>query len=243
MKYFSSTILLLIVAFIGAAFSKPIDKSVKGAHFDRIVSIIFENANYDESLPQPYFQDLINHDNAHDIPGNNLVDLLEAKGVSWKGYMEDYPGHCYKDAFAPSNSSQLYARKHNPFMSMININTNSTRCDKIVDLDQLDLDIETGDVPQYAYIVPNQIHDGHGIKGSPQNITSAVEWFKGWFEPKLKKPTFTLFFIYFDEDDHPKSDTNHIFAALLGHPVHPPSDHTDDTHYTLYSFLATVEEN
>ncbi|CAG8770812.1 12725_t:CDS:2 [Cetraspora pellucida] len=273
MKYFASAILLFAV-LIGATFGAPTDKPVKGAHFDRIVAIIFENANYDEAIQQPYLQDLINRtdglllsnyhgpnyiatifgstagitdDGAHNLPDVNLVDLLEAKQISWKGYMETYPGNCFNGTFAPSQTNQSYARKHNPFINMQDVITNPTRCAKIVELGQLDTDINDKNVPQYAYVVPNQIHDGHGISALsiPANLTAAMEWFQDWFEPKLKEPSFTtntLFLIYFDEDD-PNTTTNHIYAALLGQPVHPPPDHTDDGNYNHYSFLATVEEN
>lgn len=31
-------------------------------------------------------------DKDHDLPYTNIVDLLDAKGITWKAYQENYPG-------------------------------------------------------------------------------------------------------------------------------------------------------
>ena len=41
----------------------------------------------------------------------NLVDELEARAISWRGYFEDVPSPCFAGAGAGG-----YARKHNPFI-------------------------------------------------------------------------------------------------------------------------------
>ncbi|CAG8463830.1 23704_t:CDS:2 [Dentiscutata erythropus] len=267
MKYFTSVILLLITAFIAA----NVNAIVTGTYFDRIVLIIFENTTFSQAEQQSFLKNLtsranglllsnhfavaypsqpnhiaiiygstagITDDNSHNITGNNLIDLLEAKGVSWKAYMEDFPGNCFTGTFAPSGTD-LYARNHNPFISMNNIRQNSARCANIVPGTQLDTDINNNQVPQFVYFVPNQKNAGHDT-----GVAFAMNWFQNWFESKLKKPAFTtntLFIITFDKDDG--SQSNHIFSALLGTPVHPPSDHNDTTAYNHYSHLATVELN
>ncbi|CAG8775248.1 36022_t:CDS:2 [Gigaspora margarita] len=241
MKYFTSAILLLITASIAV----NVNAIVTGTYFDRIVFVLFENTGYSQALADPYFKNLtsrsnagITDDNNHNVAGNNIVDLLEAKGVSWKAYMENYPGSCYTGATAPTGS-HLYARKHNPFISMDDIRTNSARCAKIVPGTQLDTDINNNAVPQYVYYVPNQNNDGHDT-----GVTFASNWFKGWLEPKLTKPAFTtntLILFTFDEDDGTQG--NHIFAGLLGTPVKPTTNNDDTTAYKHYSFLATVEKN
>ncbi|CAG8446341.1 9608_t:CDS:2 [Dentiscutata heterogama] len=257
MKYFTSAILLLITASIAVT----VDAIVTGTYFDRIVFVIFENTGYNAAAALPYLQDLttrsnglllsnyfaishpsqpnyiatiygstagITDDNNHNVAGNNVVDLLEAKA-----------GNCYTGATAPSGS-HLYARKHDPFISMNDIRQNSARCAKIVPLTQLDTDISNNALPQYVYVVPNQNNDGHDT-----NVTFAIQtWFKTWLEPKLSQPAFTtntLIFYTWDEDDG--SQNNHVFAGLLGTPVVPPSNHNDPTAYNHYSFLKTVEQN
>ncbi|CAG8559663.1 7864_t:CDS:2 [Cetraspora pellucida] len=238
MKHFTSVILFLIAASIGVT----VNAIVTGTYFDRIVLVIFENTAY--SKAPNYVATIfgstagITDDNNHNIAGNNVVDLLEAKNISWKAYMENYPGNCYTGSFAPSGTD-LYARKHDPFISMNDIRQNSARCAKLVPSTQLDTDISANAVPQFVYFVPNQQDDAHDT-----NLTFAMTWFQNWLEPKLTQPAFTtntLIFIVFDEDDG--SEGNHVFAGLLGTPVHPPANHTDGGAYNHYSYLATVEKN
>ncbi|KAF0557661.1 phosphoesterase family-domain-containing protein [Gigaspora margarita] len=267
MKYFTSAILLLITASIavnvnaivtGTYFDRIVfvvfentgySQALADPYFKNLTSrsngLLLSNYFAVAHPSQPnYIATIfgstagITDDNNHNVAGNNIVDLLEAKGVSWKAYMENYPGSCYTGATAPTGS-HLYARKHNPFISMDDIRTNSARCAKIVPGTQLDTDINNNAVPQYVYYVPNQNNDGHDT-----GVTFASNWFKGWLEPKLTKPAFTtntLILFTFDEDDGTQG--NHVFAGLLGTPVKPPTNHDDTTAYKHYSFLATVEKN
>ncbi|CAG8629201.1 4656_t:CDS:2, partial [Ambispora leptoticha] len=174
----------------------------------------------------------ITDDNLHDVSGTNLVDLLEAKGVSWKGYMQDYPGSCYTGL-----QSGLYVRKHNPFICMSDISTNPTRCAKIVNANQLDTDLASNSMPQFSYYVPNLDNDGHDT-----SLTYAMNWFQPWFESRLTNANFTtgtLFMIIFDES---ASGSNQVFASLLGTPVQSGT-HTDSTSLTHYSIIKTLENN
>src|SRR5436189_265391 len=52
----------------------------------------------------------------------NIVDRLEAAGLTWKGYMEDMPGSCY------ATDSGNYVVHHNPFMYYSDIASDATRC-------------------------------------------------------------------------------------------------------------------
>ena len=72
-----------------------------------------------------------------------LVDLLEAAGISWKAYMEGYPGEPWKSVWKnpgyragdqpmaefPSDGSRLarYFRKHNAFASYHTIQAREDR--------------------------------------------------------------------------------------------------------------------
>ncbi|RIA85257.1 phosphoesterase family-domain-containing protein [Glomus cerebriforme] len=243
--------------------------SIIGKYFDRFFLVIFENTDYATAVVDPYLKDLtsrqdgillsnffaVDHpsepnyiaqiygstvgildDADYNITGKNLVDLLEEKKISWKAYMENLPSPCYTGTVSPEGS---YARKHNPFISMTNINTDPVRCANIVNANQLETDINTNSVPQFAYYTPDLDNDAHDT-----NLTFAMAWFRNFFEPKLQEPAFTtntLFFITFDEAE--SKVTNQIFSSLLGSPVHPNESHDDDTHYTHYSVAKTIEEN
>ncbi|CAG8446019.1 21140_t:CDS:2 [Dentiscutata erythropus] len=78
-------------------------------------------------------------DNNYDINATTLVDLLEKKNITWKGYMENYPEKCFLNATV--GASRLYARKHNPFFTFTTITKDSKRCAKVVNGSRLDDDI------------------------------------------------------------------------------------------------------
>ncbi|KAK6097042.1 hypothetical protein MT418_002683 [Batrachochytrium dendrobatidis] len=172
-----------------------------------------------------------------DFPANinrkTIVDLMEAKNVSWKTYQEDYPGNCYT-----GTSQGLYYRKHNPFITFTTISKNPARCAKIVNSNQLLTDIKAEQVPQYFFYTPNINNDGHNT-----DITTASNWLKNFLEPLLANPYFdrTVFLVTFDENDWllPWFDNNQIYSLLVGKPVKPNT--SDNTEYNHYSQMTTVQ--
>ncbi|RIB16480.1 phosphoesterase family-domain-containing protein [Gigaspora rosea] len=187
----------------------------------------------------------IKDDANYNIDAKTIVDLFEAKGISWKGYMENYPGNCNLisatgDSPVTGRKNRLYARKHNPFFSFTTVTKNATRCAKVVNADEFDEDLKNDNLPQFVYYVPNQDNDGHDT-----NVTFAANWYKGWLEPKLKNKAFTkktLIFTVFDEDE--STPINHIYASILGDPVQKGNNnHNDTTFYNQYSVLRTAEDN
>lgn len=109
----------------------------------------------------------------------NLVDQLEQAHVSWKAYMESLPSVGYAGAFgsctnngipdptcgANDTSSALYVIKHDPFMLIPDIAQDPARAADVVPLTQLTSDLNTNNVPQFAWITPNICNDMHG--GAP----------------------------------------------------------------------------
>jgi len=60
--------------------------------------------------------------NCH-VDARNIVDQLEAKRISWKAYLEDVPGACFRGSAAAG-----YAKKHNPFIYYDDIALSPRRC-------------------------------------------------------------------------------------------------------------------
>lgn len=85
-----------------------------------------------------------------DLDRTSIADLLEAKGLTWKNYAEAYTGDCNTAARIGT-----YARKHTPFMSYVDIQSNPERCANIVNADQLDEDIANNQVPDYVFYTPD----------------------------------------------------------------------------------------
>ncbi|KAI9304072.1 phosphoesterase family-domain-containing protein [Cunninghamella echinulata] len=242
---------------------------VSGKHFDRVVIFIFENQDYDDVHADPYFGSLATKHNGveltnffatthpsqpnyisfisgstsgtfldfeSNIDRKSIVDLLEAKGISWKSYQQGYTGNCDL-----SMRIGKYARKHNPFISFTNVQNNPERCAKIVNSDQLDIDISKDQVPQFVFFTPDLDNDGHDT-----NLTFASNWFQGYLEPRITKSTLnknTMFVSTWDEARN-YLIPNQIQTVLFGPDFKRSSNSSsDNTKYNLYSLLRTIEDN
>jgi phosphatidylinositol-3-phosphatase len=106
---------------------------------------------------------------AHTLGARSLMDQLHEHGLSWKAYMESLPEPGSLAARWPTSDhpvpgipEQVYAAKHNGFLSFRSVQQDPKRGDKVVDFRQLDRDLAAGQMPNYAHIVPNQCNDMHG---------------------------------------------------------------------------------
>lgn len=107
-----------------------------------------------------------------------LVDLLEAKNISWKAYMEAYPSDPWNSAWTDPNypaSEQpineypnsggvdlaRYFRKHNAFASFHTIQNDENRWNKIVSDVQFWEDVQASTLPEYSWFTPDIWNDGH----------------------------------------------------------------------------------
>ena len=90
------------------------------------------------------------------VHARNLVDQLEAAGISWRAYLEDYPGRCFAGAQAGG-----YVAKHNPFIHYDDIAQRPSRCRQLVGFEALAADLRAGRLPTFAWITPNLCDDTH----------------------------------------------------------------------------------
>jgi hypothetical protein len=167
----------------------------------------------------------------NDVEGRNLVDLLEEKGLSWKAYQEDYPENCF------AKSAGKYKRKHNPFISMNAVRNNPERCAKIVNADQLWKDLESDSLPHFMFYTPNNDNNGHDT-----TIFHAGKWSSKFVHKLLEHKAIreeTLVILTFDEGLY--IGKNKVFTLLIGNGINPGT--MDNTRYTHYSLLKSVEEN
>ena len=116
------------------------------------------------------------------VDAPNLVDQLEAAGISWKAYMEGLPAPC-----SDAHTAGAYAKKHDPFMYFDSIRGDPGRCAKVVPLDRLDTDLAAGQLPRLVFVTPNLEHDMHGTGAGGADTTlvaAADRWLEG-FSGKL----------------------------------------------------------
>ncbi|KAH8586538.1 phosphoesterase family-domain-containing protein [Bisporella sp. PMI_857] len=171
-----------------------------------------------------------------------IVDLLEAKGVSWSEYQESLPYSGFQGDYVNQvTGANDYVRKHNPLMSYDSVTSVEDRLAKIKNFTMFDRDLKNGQLPQWMFITPNMTNDGHD-----SSITVAGAWANRFLTPLLTDKNFmnnTLVLLTFDETENYFSD-NRVFSILLGDAV-PPELHgtTNDEEFNHYSIMSTVEAN
>jgi hypothetical protein len=114
----------------------------------------------------------------NDKPANrydhtNLVDELEARHISWAGYMEALPASDPLTDAWPSSAAPLYVSKHNPFPLFTDIRDDPTRVANIKPYTDLAADLNGPQAPRFVFISPDQCNDMHGgvftaVPGHPE---------------------------------------------------------------------------
>jgi hypothetical protein len=192
-----------------------------------------------------------------DVP--NVADQLEAKHISWKGYMDAMPRPCAHTAENTVEQSQNgYTPRHNPFVYYRSIVDDPARCaSHVVNLDQLWKDQKAGKVPRYAFISPDTCHDGHDSGASCQEgggVKEADSFARRTLPRLLNDKSFkdALIVVTFDEggvadDDTPVSAGSgtpdfggRVFTLLVSPNVTPGARLTDP--FDHFSMLKTVED-
>jgi len=165
------------------------------------------------------------------VSAQNLADQLEARGLTWKAYLDGMPSACFTGA-----SSGEYAKKHNPFLYYTDIASDPTRCQRsIVPLATLSQDIAAGTLPNFSFVAPDQCHDMHSC-----SVAEGDAWLGSFLPGVLGSPAFQAggtIFITFDEGTH--SD-NHVATLVIGPHVRGGGQFAAS--YDHYSLLRTVED-
>ena len=196
-----------------------------------------------------------------DVP--NIVDQVEGSGRTWKGYMQSYFAAGNTSKLAHSAGNQLYERKHNPFVSYLDVQSNPARMANLVDLGQLGTDLSSGQVPDYSWISPDQCNDMHG-RGAPSSdpcsfanenllIQAGDAFLSSTVGAIMSSSAWTgnsVIFITWDESDFPFGDTSgccdavpgggHVVTLVISHSDH--SARSSAAAYNHYSLLATIQQ-
>ncbi|KIJ21416.1 hypothetical protein PAXINDRAFT_94998 [Paxillus involutus ATCC 200175] len=179
------------------------------------------------------------------IPNNmsTVVDLLDEKDISWAMYQENMPTDDYAGFnFTNPDGYTYYVRKHNPLVIYDSVALNSTRGPRIRNFNDFAVDLGNNTIPQWVFVTPNLRNDGHDT-----SVAYASSWLSFWLVPLLQDPNFntprTLILLTFDENET-ETENNQVYSILLGGII-PENlkNTTDDTFYTHYSTLSTVEAN
>ncbi len=215
------------IAAINEPFFKKLAQS--GANFTNMLALTHPSQGNYIGLTSGSLNG-VNDNSAVDLNVRNIADLLEAKGLTWKVYAEDYPGNCFT-----GRTNNGYARKHNPFISYLSVQKDPNRCANIVSLNQFFTDSKNGTLPNYVFVVPNSKSSGHDT-----GVAYASKWYQKNFEPLVTDQKFmenTILITMFDESSGGK---NQIYTTIVGPKV---SQGSYNEKLSLYSLLKLVEDN
>jgi hypothetical protein len=151
----------------------------------------------------------------------SLAGQLVHAGKDWRAYLQNIPESGTHVANWPGDgdSGKVYAVKHNPFPYVAEVQDDPAQFAKQVPIDQLYGDLAARRVPAFAYIVPDQCRDMHGLSsplapcGSALGDTDANDVKRGDDETLwvvnaiLGSPTWAhgrnALFVVFDEGNGP----------------------------------------
>jgi acid phosphatase len=118
---------------------------------------------------------------------------------------------------------------------------NGTRLAKLQSLDDFQKDVKRKTLPQYAHLSPDMLNDGHNT-----SLKYATSWTQSFLAPLLADEDFmkdTLILLTYDESET-YAIPNRIVSLLLGGAVPDNLKGTsDDTLYSHYSIISTLENN
>lgn len=257
----SSSINLLIFSVFFTLTINSYAASDIGSRFKKVVWLIFENESYTPVMIQQDFVKVakagalftkmraegrpsqpnyiamvagstlgVNGNQNYDLNHTHVGDLLEKAGLDWRVYAEDFPGNCFTGA-----TSGNYARKHNPFMSFLNVTKNPARCAKIESTARFFQDYANDTLPAFTMFIPNMKNSGHD-----SGFDYAGKWMASKFGSIFSNPAAmddTLFIVTFDESGYPASE---IYTVLLGSQVVPGSKNSQKLNHI--SLLKMIED-
>jgi hypothetical protein len=150
-----------------------------------------------------------------------LADQLQAKGLVWKGYMQDmgndptreaascaHPALNSPDGTQKATAKDSYATRHNPFVYFHSIIDSPLCNQRVVPLTALPQDLASAaDTPAFSFITPSLCDDGHDAPcadNRPGGLTSADLFLREWVPRITGSAAFAdggLLIVTFDEAD------------------------------------------
>ncbi|BGP29215.1 hypothetical protein JCM10296v2_000953 [Rhodotorula toruloides] len=180
---------------------------------------------------------------------SSVADLLEAKNISWASYQENMPydgftgfNYTEKNYVSGTGNYTYYVRKHSPLILTDSVAGNPERALRHRNFNDFAADLNADALPQWMFITPNLVNDGHDT-----TIDFQSQWLEYFLYPLLADERFnnnrTLILLTYDENEA-YEENNNVYTIALGKGI--PKEligTTDNTYYTHYSSLSTVEAN
>jgi phosphatidylinositol-3-phosphatase len=168
------------------------------------------------------------------VTSNNIVRELNNAGKTWHVYAEGLPsiGYIGGDRYP-------YVKHHDPMAYFQDVKNSAKQRANIVPFTQLETDLKHDDLPNFSFVIPDVLHDGHN--GS---LKAADSWLKTNIAPLLANSVFRtdgILIITFDEsyDSDKTHGGGHVATIVIGPKV--KRHKKTSTFFQHQSILRTVE--
>ena len=136
------------------------------------------------------------------VTQDNVTQALTSAGKTWKVYAESLPSPGYL-----GGDTGLYAKHHNPFAYFSTVINTPSQQAGVVPFTQLATDMSANQLPNYGFIVPSLVDDGHDCPGGgtcddSAKLTQIDAWLSSNIQPLVSNAAFQqsgLLLIVFDE--------------------------------------------
>ena len=202
---------------------------------------------------QPYLQDCLLTGPAD--PCNTSAPSLFERVPSWKAYMESMTANCQATCATPPCYIVGYAVRHNPPPYLNNLAATCGTFD--VPYTNLQADLDSDQLPAFAFITPNTVNDMHD-GGDPVSIQNGDSWLAAQLPKILNSAAYTsgktVVFITFDEGEiagaeavgkdcaNNLTDADCHIPTIVISPFTKPGTQYGKKPFNHYSMLRTTEE-
>ncbi len=180
----------------------------------------------------------------YDLPVTHLGDLLDAKGKSWRAYVQNMKTPCNL------NSDGNYAPDDQPFVHFRNVIDNPERCAATArDLTDFASAIATKTLPNFAWIAADGWWDGEGAWWDNFSMVDSLaaqdQFLKSTFSALVNSAEWrksrSLLIVTWDESLGWGWPDNRVPTVLIGSPGLLREGAVVDQHYDGYSVLRSIE--
>jgi acid phosphatase len=159
------------------------------------------------------------------VTDDNMVRALNGSSKTWKAYIDSLPSQGYTGP----DVLPLYLKRHNPFAYLSDVLNSSAQAANLVPLNQLSIDMSSGTLPNFGFILPNPEHDAHNCPGSAPScpdsakLSAADTWLKNNIDPLINSKGFgnSVLIITWDESDESDNANGggHVVTVMVGAQV------------------------
>lgn len=158
------------------------------------------------------------------VTEDNVVHELAAAGKTWKSYAQSLPSVGFLGTGTPP-----YARNHNPFTYFSDVQGDPAQQQNVVPITQLPQDLGSNGLPSFAFLIPDNVNNGHDCPSSPtcttdEKVSASDAWLQANVQPVLQNAAFQqsgVLVVVWDESEATDlaNGGGHVAAILVGSKV------------------------